>query len=88
MAYSATTVFPADVCAEMNTDWLFSRQMMACFWKVSSSNDLKEQVRSVQHNLVKNASKDKLQELYTIKEFVDQDQDANPWPSLESDSED
>ena len=42
MAYSATTVFPADVCAEMNTDWLFSRQMMACFWKVSSSKDLKE----------------------------------------------
>ena len=29
--YSATTVFPADVCAETKTDWLFSKQLRASF---------------------------------------------------------
>lgn len=37
-AYSATTVLPAEVCAATRTDWLRSRQRIACFWKVSSSN--------------------------------------------------
>lgn len=31
MAYSATTVFPAEVCADTNTDWLPSRHLMASF---------------------------------------------------------
>ena len=38
MAYSATTVFPADVWAATKTLSLFSKQSTACFWKVSSSN--------------------------------------------------
>lgn len=38
MAYSATTVLPADVCAATNTESWFSSLSMACFWKTSSSN--------------------------------------------------
>ena len=38
MAYSATTVLPADVCAATNTDSWASSLSMACFWKTSSSN--------------------------------------------------
>lgn len=33
--YSATTVFPADVCAETNTDCKLSMHIMASFWKGS-----------------------------------------------------
>lgn len=40
IAYSATTVFPADVWAAMKTDSLFSKQRTACFWKVSNSKGL------------------------------------------------
>lgn len=38
MAYSATTVLPADVCAATNTESCASSLRMACFWKTSSSN--------------------------------------------------
>lgn len=38
MAYSATTVFPADVCAATNTFSCDSMWIMACFWNGSSSN--------------------------------------------------
>lgn len=38
MAYSATTVFPADVWAATKTHSFSSRWTMACFWNVSSSN--------------------------------------------------
>ena len=38
MAYSATTVLPADVCAATNTHSCFSRCKIARFWNVSSSN--------------------------------------------------
>lgn len=37
MAYSATTVFPADVCAATNTESWASSLRMACFWNTSSS---------------------------------------------------
>ena len=37
MAYSATTVLPAEVCAATKTFCLDSICNMACFWKVSSS---------------------------------------------------
>lgn len=37
IAYSATTVFPADVCAETRTDSSRSMEAMATFWKGSSS---------------------------------------------------
>lgn len=36
--YSATTVFPADVWADTNTDWLFSRHNTASFWNGSRMN--------------------------------------------------
>ena len=36
--YSATDVFPAEVCADTNTDWLLSIQETDCCWKPSSSN--------------------------------------------------
>lgn len=35
MAYSATTVLPADVCADTSTDWLRSRHAMDSRWKGS-----------------------------------------------------
>ena len=38
MAYSATTVFPAEVWAATNTLSLVSKHRTACFWKVSNSN--------------------------------------------------
>lgn len=38
MAYSATTVFPAEVCADTNTDWQFSMHRSASFWNGSSTN--------------------------------------------------
>ena len=38
MAYSATTVLPADVWAAMNTLSCSSRWRIACFWKLSSVN--------------------------------------------------
>lgn len=34
-SYSATTVFPADVCADTKTDWLFSKHFSDSFWKGS-----------------------------------------------------
>ena len=37
MAYSATTVLPAEVCAATNTESPFSRWYTASFWKLSSS---------------------------------------------------
>jgi hypothetical protein len=37
MAYSATTVFPAEVCAATKTESPFSRWYTASFWKLSSS---------------------------------------------------
>ena len=38
MAYSATTVLPADVCADTSTDWLFSMQRRASRWNASRAN--------------------------------------------------
>jgi hypothetical protein len=38
MAYSAVTVFPAEVWAATNTFWFFSILKTARFWNVSSSN--------------------------------------------------
>ena len=38
MAYSATTVLPADVWAATNTESWASSRSTACFWKTSSSN--------------------------------------------------
>lgn len=38
IAYSATTVFPADVWAETKTDWSFSMHWMASFWNASRTN--------------------------------------------------
>ena len=38
ITYSATTVLPADVCADTSTDWLFSKHNMASFWKGSKVN--------------------------------------------------
>ena len=38
MAYSATTVLPADVCAETRTDSSRSMHATAAFWNGSSSN--------------------------------------------------
>lgn len=38
IAYSATTVLPADVCAATSTDSSRSMCMIAAFWNVSSSN--------------------------------------------------
>lgn len=37
MAYSATTVLPADVWAETKTDWLLSIHCMAWRWKASNT---------------------------------------------------
>ena len=37
MAYSATTVFPADVWADTRTDWEFSMHRRASRWKGSST---------------------------------------------------
>ena len=34
-SYSATTVFPADVCADTKTDWLFSKHFSDSFWNGS-----------------------------------------------------
>jgi len=34
----ATTVLPAEVCAETRTDWELSRQQIAAFWNGSNSN--------------------------------------------------
>ena len=38
IAYSATTVFPADVWAETNTDCMFSMQRSDSFWNGSNTN--------------------------------------------------
>lgn len=38
IAYSATTVLPAEVCAATKTLSCFSRCKIACFWKTSGSN--------------------------------------------------
>lgn len=38
IAYSATTVLPADVCADTKTDWLFSMHKIASFWNGSKTN--------------------------------------------------
>ena len=38
IAYSATTVLPAEVCAETNTDSLLSIHEMAVSWKGSKTN--------------------------------------------------
>jgi hypothetical protein len=38
IAYSATAVLPADVCAATSTLSWFSRCSTACFWNVSNSN--------------------------------------------------
>ena len=38
MAYSAITVFPAEVWAAINTLSWFSRCNIACFWNTSNSN--------------------------------------------------
>lgn len=36
--YSATTVLPAEVCADTNTDWLLSTQSIDSSWKGSNVN--------------------------------------------------
>lgn len=38
IAYSATTVFPADVWADTRTDWLFSMHKIASRWNGSKTN--------------------------------------------------
>jgi hypothetical protein len=38
IAYSATTVFPAEVCAATKTESPISKWYTASFWNVSSSN--------------------------------------------------
>ena len=36
--HTATTVLPAEVCADTSTDWLFSKHNRASFWNGSKMN--------------------------------------------------
>lgn len=76
MAYSATTVFPAEVCAATNTLSCDSMWIMACFWNGSSSNGhwrYKMDIPKTMHAYTTH------KKFYICSMYIPQSQAVAPW---------